>query len=311
MPLSKPPRPLSTGPLAMPGGVSHRALFWRWQPGLGPCLTHAAAMPEPPAGARGSAEPSAGSAPRADSRWAKLPAGREAAGCPGPPAALPAPASTGGRFSPSPLPQPPGAAPTPARDVPGRGLLPREGSSAGRVPRAGCGGSAAGHRPRPSLPGGWLRRPCAALPAGRGREAAAHRPAPLAASATRRLHPAAPAGREAPPPASHTPAPRLAARQHRPLPAAETHLQAGQGQGEDEREDHAEIHPDFRPRRLQAHGRREPGGKRFPQRAPRPPGLRHRGCPAFPFPLRAGLQVGELQEPLGEEVVVAVRGGQK
>mgnify|MGYP001857150352 CR=1 FL=1 len=42
-----------------------------------------------------------------------------------------------------------------------------------------------------------------------------------------------------------------------------THLQAGQGQGEDDGEDHAEIHAGFKPCRLRAHGRRAPGGKQW------------------------------------------------
>lgn len=278
---------------------------------------------------RGSAEPPAGTAPRGDSHWDR------AGGCglPRAPQQHPCSRVNQGQLQPG-LPFPSSLALTPAWDINGGGFISTRSLPGGARPEGRrsllTGGSPrreAGNRPQRSLPlragGGRLcpplarPRPCGALPSERGRKAAA-RPGLLAlavqlrspAPATPGLHPTAPAGREAPPPPVSPPPPGLAARQHRPLPATETHLQAGQGQGEDEREDHAEIHPDFRPRRLRAHGRRAPGGKRFPQRAPRPPGLRHRGRRAFPFPLRAGLLVRELQEPLEEEVVVVVvRGG--
>lgn len=65
---------------------------------------------------------------------------------------------------------------------------------------------------------------------------------------------------EAAPPRLAPPRPRSAALPEPPLGTCmePTHLQAGQGQGEDEGQEHAEIHPGFRPRRLRAHGRRAP-----------------------------------------------------
>lgn len=249
----------------MPSCASSSAFFWRWQ------LTRLGSLPQArhcDAKITGGGERLGAAAgwccARDGSRWAK-PAGQEAAGSAGLPSNL-------GLLSRTSL------ALAPARDAHGGGrlcppLAPSpplsKAQESRRPPRA----------PRP-------RRSAPLHPRHPGR------------------HPAAPAGREAPPPVSPPPAPGLAARQHRPLPAAETHLHTGQGQGEDEREDHAEIHADFRPRRLRAHGRRAPGGKRFPQRAPRPPGLRHGGRRAFPCPLRAGLLGRELQEPSGEELVV-------